>query len=271
MSTLGKEIRLKRLMNKDSGRLLSVALDHGMARGVLPGLEDVAAALASVAAGKPDAVTLHKGIAERCFSRYAGEMALILKCTTFSPYHPAYDTWVAAVDEAIRLGADAISMGVIVGGDRQPEMLRHLGLLSRETELAGMPLVAHIYPRGEGIAENARYDLANVAYAARVAAELGVDIVKTWYTGTPESFQKVVVAARPARVVIAGGAKFDQVEDMLQVTWEALAAGVTGVTYGRNVWQHEQPARLIGALKAIIHGQAGVADALQMLHEGEAS
>ena len=215
MSTLGKTIRMKRLLNNTSGKLLDITLDHAIARGVLPGMIRVDETLSAVMQGGPDAVTMHKGIAEKCFRPYAGQCGLIIKCSSFSPFHKTFDTWVTEIDEAVRLGADAVSMGVIIGDDRQPEALHSFGQFVRQAELAGMPVITHIYPRGNLIPPEERLSVENIRYAARVGAELGADIVKTEYTGSPESFHEVVEAC-PAMLVAAGGVDAKTDEDFLR-------------------------------------------------------
>src|SRR3712207_1353195 len=220
---LGKAIRLSRLFNRESGRLLAITVDHAIARGVLPGLVDVESAVASVAAGRPDAITLQKGIASRIFSpEYAAKgVSLIVKATSYSPFHPTLDTPTASVEEVVRLGADAISVGMLVGGADQAQQLTHLSCVAREAEALGLPLAAHIYPRGEGL-QGERKSVENVQYAVRAGAEVGVDIVKTEYTGSAESFAEVVQAAYPAKVVLAGGSPGGELRDYLRMTAEAL-------------------------------------------------
>ena len=266
---LGKTIRLGRLFNGESGRLLVITLDHAIARGVLPGLVDVESAVASVAAGRPDAITLQKGIASRIFSPdYAADgISLIVKATSYSPFHPTLDTPTATVEEAVRLGADAISVGMLVGGADQAEQLTHLSSVAREAEALGLPLAAHIYPRGEGL-KGERESVENVQYAVRAGAEVGVDIVKTKYTGSAESFAEVVRAAHPARVVLAGGSPGGELRDYLQMTADALAAGAAGFTYGRFVWQHPRPDRVVEALRLMVHQGKSVDDALQHVTSG---
>jgi class I fructose-bisphosphate aldolase len=264
MSFLGKEIRLKRMLNKKSGRLLAITVDHSIARGIMNGLIPISETIKKIVAGKPDSLTMHKGIAERCFAPYIAEVSLTIKCSTFSPYQPTYDTWVTDVEEAVRLGADAVSMGCIVGGDSQPEQLRNLGIMSKQAESYGMPLVAHIYPRGEMVPQGERYNWKNIAYAVRAGAELGVDIIKTSYTGDPETFARVVEAC-PARVVIAGGDSADSVENFLKMTKEVIDVGGAGVTYGRFVWEYKEPAKLIRALSSIIHDGCTVEQAMELL------
>ncbi len=266
---LGKAIRLGRLFNRESGRLLAITLDHAIARGVLPGLVDVESAVRSVVAGRPDAITLQKGIASRVFSPdYAADgISLIVKATSYSPFHPTLDTPTATVEEAVRLGADAISVGMLVGGADQAQQLTHLSSVAREVEALGLPLAAHIYPRGESL-EGERTSVENVQYAVRAGAEVGVDIVKTEYTGSAESFAEVVQAAYPAKVVLAGGSPGGELRDYFQMTADALAAGAAGFTYGRFVWQHPRPDRVVEALRLMVHRDKNVDDALQHVATG---
>jgi DhnA family fructose-bisphosphate aldolase class Ia len=159
-------------------------------------------------------------------------------------------------------------MGCIVGGKDQPTQLRNLGLISKQAAQFGMPLVAHIYPRGEYIDKKDRYDWKNIAYAVRAGAELGVDIIKTSYTGDPDTFQKVIEAC-PARVVVAGGEVGDKIEDYLQMTRDIMDVGGAGVTYGRFVWEYEHTTELIKVLQFIIHENGSVKEAMELLRELE--
>ena len=94
---------------------------------------------------------MHKGIAEKCFARFAGKVPLVLKLTTFGVYHFDEDIQVADVEEALCMGADAVSVGCIVGGDNQNRQLEQLGRITREAHKYGMPVISHIYPRGNHI------------------------------------------------------------------------------------------------------------------------
>lgn len=258
---VGKQVRLKRLLGK-SGRLLAITIDHPITRGLMPGLEDIRTTMRKVVAGGPDAITMHKGIAEKVFAPYAGEAAMIMKASAYSvQYHPTYDAPVADIEEAVRLGADAISVGCIVGGPEQAQQLTFLGKVSKEASSVGMPLVAHIYPKGSMIKDP--HDAKAVTYAARVGAELGVDIIKTLWTGSAESFRSVVEGC-PAIVALAGGEMGETLEDYLRMTREALDVGLGGVTYGRFVWQHKHPTAVIRSLSALIHDNASVAEALKV-------
>lgn len=265
MSYLGKQVRLTRLLNGRSGRLVAIALDHAVGWGVIEGIERIQQTLDTVVQAGPDAVTMQKGIAERCMPRWAGRQPFILKCTSFAPFYPTHDGYTGSVEEAVRLGADAVAVGVTLGGRDQVELLKQLALFTERAAAYGMPVVAHAYPKGELVPSSERYAYKHVAYAARAAAELGVDVVKTFYTGDPESYHKVIEAC-PAMVVVSGGPKLDRLEDVFRMTRDAMDAGAAGVTYGRNVWQRQDAAQIIAALKAIIHDGASVEQAMAMAH-----
>jgi len=258
MTSLGKQIRLSRLLRRTSGHLLAVALDHAIGWGVLPGIENMRETLDAVVRGGADAVTMLKGSADRCFEKYVGQTALIMKCTTFSPYHSSYDAPVGWVEDALYLGADAIAIGVTIGSDQQADLLGNLARLTSEATVVGLPVIAHIYPRGPLIAAEEQYSADKVAYAARAAMELGVDIVKTYYPGTAEAFARVVEAAAPASVVLSGGPKMDSELDVFRTTRDALSAGALGAVYGRNVWQQSDPVAMLETLGLLIHEDFGL-------------
>jgi DhnA family fructose-bisphosphate aldolase class Ia len=131
----------------------------------------------------------------------------------------------------------------------------------------GLPLAAHIYPRGEGLKGELK-SVENVQYAVRAGAEVGVDVIKTEYTGSAETFAEVVRAASPAKVVLAGGSPGGELRDYFQMTADALAAGAAGFTYGRFVWQHPRPDRVVEALRLMVHQDESVDDALQHVERG---
>ena len=265
MSSLGKVIRMARLKNAASGRILTVAIDHAPSYGVLDGLEGMDSVLGQIAEGGPDAVLMMKGTAERCFHPYAGQMALILKCSTLSPLHPEHDVLVTTVEEAVRLGADAVAMAVTIGSTQQPGILAGLSSLVREAERAGMPVIAHAYPNGELIPKDEHYSVERVSYASRLVMELGVDIVKTFYTGSAETFAQVVEAAAPALVVAAGGARLETDADVFRMAYNVVQAPAAGITFGRNIWQSENIPAMVRALKHIVHGGGSPEEAMGKL------
>lgn len=266
MTSLGKAVRVARLRNPKSGRILTVAIDHAPSYGVLAGLERVQQVVDDVASAGPDAMLMMMGVAERCFAQHAGKVALILKCSSISPYHPERDVWVASVEDALRLGADAIAMAMTVGSADQPQLMANVGALVREAERVGLPVIVHAYPCGECVPAEERYSPERVAYASRMAMELGVDIIKTFYTGSAETFAHVVEVAAPALVVAAGGPRLETNADVLHMAYDVVQAGAAGITFGRNIWQSENTARMIRALRHIVHEDGTADEALHQLN-----
>ncbi len=262
---LGKKIRMQRLRNPDSGRIFTVAVDHAPSYGVLNGIEDIQAVIDRIAGAGPDAMVMMKGVAQRCFQPHAGRVALILKCSSLSPYHPQHDVWVNPVADAVRLGADAIAMALTVGCPQQAQLMSNLGKLVHEAEQVGMPVIVHSYPNGELVPPDEVYSVQRVGYASRMVMELGVDLVKTFYTGSAETFAQVVEMASPALVVAAGGPRLDTDADVLHMASGVVRAGAAGITFGRNIWQSENPAAIIRALKQILHHDGSVEEGLDML------
>ena len=262
---IGKEIRIQRIKNPASGRIFTVAVDHAPSYGVLAGIENIQDVVDRVASAGPDAMVMMKGIAQRCFQPYAGRVALIMKCSTLSPYHPQHDVWVGTVDDAVRLGADAIAMALTVGCPQQQQLVSNLGALVGEAEQAGMPVIVHSYPNGELVPPAEVFTVERVGYASRLAMELGVDIVKTFYTGSAETFAQVVEMASPALVVAAGGPRLETDADVLRMAHDVVQAGAAGITFGRNIWQSANPAALIQALKHVLHHDGSVEEGLAIL------
>lgn len=264
MVSPGKEIRLSRIFNRKSGRAVIITMDHAIAHGVLPGIKYIGETIEKVVAGGPNAITIHKGLVRRFYKVFAGNVGLIVKTSSFAPYHPSYDVYLTSIEEAIRLGADAVAIGAAVGDSRQADMLRNISALAEESEYYGIPLAVHIYPKGDLLKKEDYYKVENIAYAARVAAELGADIVKTWYTGSVDTFEEVVKSC-PAPVVIAGGPKVDSVRQFLEMVRGAIDAGAAGVAIGRNVWGYKNPTLMVKALNLLVHENLTVDEVMREL------
>ncbi|MDQ1328593.1 MAG: Fructose-bisphosphate aldolase [Candidatus Poribacteria bacterium] len=249
---LGKLIRMNRLLNQKTGKMVTVAMDHTVSYGVVAGLDTIQKTIDIIVDACPDAIMTHKGIMEHCFAPHAGKLGFILQSVVSNPYQPNDEHLIADVSEAIMLGADAISVAITVGGDDQARQTEFLGKIVKEARLVGLPVVVHSYPKGKNIPENERFSLENVRYAARIGAEVGVDIVKTYYTGSPDTFAKVVECV-PVKVVAAGGPKVTDVKQVLYTVKDIMDAGAAGITYGRNIWQDPNPKGIITAIKAIVH------------------
>jgi predicted phospho-2-dehydro-3-deoxyheptonate aldolase len=221
-------------------------------------------AVSKVVAGGANAILMHKGsvrAGHRGTGKDVGLIIHISASTSLSP-DPNAKQLVCTVEEAIKLGADAVSIHINLGAETDAEMLRQLGYVAERCLQWQMPLVAMMYTRGPKIKNE--FDVKNVKHAARVAAELGADIVKCVYTGTVESFREVVTGC-PAPVVIAGGPKMESDEEIFKMVENALKAGAAGVSIGRNAFQHEKPDRMVAALSKMVHQNASVDEAVAVL------
>jgi len=263
---IGKKIRLERIIDRNSGRTVIVPMDHGVTVGPVEGLQDMRSTISKVVAGGANAILIHKGIV-RVGHRGAGQdVGLIVHLsggTALSP-DPNAKELVCTVEEALKLGADAVSIHINLGAETDNQMLRQLGYVGERCLQWQMPLVAMMYTRGRKI--KSEFDVANVKHAARVGAELGADIVKVVYTGSVESFREVVNGCT-VPVVIAGGAKMGSDQEIFEMVEGALKAGAAGLSVGRNAFQHDQPERMIQALSRMVHDKCSVAEAMALLQE----
>lgn len=263
---LGKSIRLERIINRETKRCIIVPMDHGVTSGPVPGLVDAKKIVAEVAEGGADAVLMHKGLV-RCSHRRSGrDVGLIVHLsasTSLSPY-PNSKVLVASVQEAVRLGADAVSVHVNLGGEDESAMLADLGRTAREADDWGMPLLAMMYTRGAHIKDPFAPDI--IAHSARVAAELGADMVKVPYSGDIDSFRHVAGSCH-IPLVIAGGEKMESTRKLLQMVKDSIAAGGAGLSLGRNVFQHPRPQALMRALSGIVHQGKSVDEVLAAMGE----
>ena len=256
MALLGKEVRMSRLVNPKSNKMMAITVDHAISRGIAPmtGIQDIQGAIDKIVAGRPDAMTMTGPIAERCLEKHAGKVSLLCKISSYSPVSPTQDAVFGTVDSAIALGADAVSMGCMTLGDFQNEQFEATGKVAQECRLKGMPLIGHVYPKGESVPVDKRASWENIAYCVRSACELGMDIVKTTYTGDPESMAKAISCVPSSfRVVIQGGDACKTLDDYLNMTYDAMQCGVGGVTMGRFVWDYKDVTALVIALRYIIH------------------
>jgi class I fructose-bisphosphate aldolase len=264
----GKEIRLERIMNRATGKTVIVPMDHGVSAGPITGITNMKQAIGQVADGGGNAVVLHKGIIARGQPKSWADMGVIVHLsgsTSLSP-EPNAKTLVCTVEEAIKLGADGVSVHVNIGNGYEKEMITDLATVAHTASEWGIPLLAMIYPRGEKISDE--YDSKAIQHAARLGAELGADMVKVSYTGNPDSFSKVVEGC-DIPVIIAGGPKMDSDRQILEMVKGAMEAGAAGTSIGRNVFQHSNPAKMVAAFSMIVHEDAAVDEALQFLNNDQ--
>ncbi len=266
--SIGKRIRMERIVDRKSGRSVIVPMDHGVTSGPIRGLMDMQSAVNAVAEGGANAVLVHKGIVIAGYRGYGKDIGLIihLSASTSLGPDPLNKVTVATVEEAMRLGADAVSIHVNVGAEHEADMLAELGETAMVCEEWGMPFLAMMYPRGEKV--KSEHDVEMVKHVARIGAELGADVVKTNYTGDPETFKEVVQGC-PVPVIIAGGPKANTDAEVLKMVEDAVSAGAAGVSIGRNVFQYENPADMTITISKIVHEGISAEEAIKRLKAGD--
>ncbi len=261
--------------------MLVLPVDQGMEHGPVdflpnPPSEDPDFQIRLAIDGGYSAIAFHYGIAARYLPPFAGSIPLILKIngsTNIPPSDWAFSGLTATVEDAVRIGADAIGYTLYVGSPRQDEDFAQLSEVRAECDLYGMPLVVWSYPRGEAIEKKGGRDsLYAVDYAARVATEMGADVIKLNVPvfdqksrdGSPkpygemvleyrEAVEKVVRSAGRAFVLFSGGSKLGD-EDLLDKARLVMEGGATGLIFGRNMWQRpmDEALRMTEEVKRII-------------------
>ncbi|MBR2255094.1 MAG: 2-amino-3,7-dideoxy-D-threo-hept-6-ulosonate synthase [Candidatus Methanomethylophilaceae archaeon] len=250
----GKSIRMERIMDRNTGNMVIVPMDHGISAGPIEGLVNMKKTVDDVANGGATAVLMHKGLIRYSHRTSGHDIGLILHLSASTDLGVTTNSkvLVSTVKEAIKVGADGVSVHINVGAETEPEMLSDIGLIAEECNEWGMPLIVMAYPRGPKITNS--YDPDAIAHAARVATELGADVVKCSYTGDIDSFKEVVKGTL-APVVIAGGPKINSDDDLLQMVYDSIQAGGHGVSIGRNVFQHRDVENMTRAISDIVlHG-----------------
>jgi class I fructose-bisphosphate aldolase len=261
---LGKLVRLNRLFAHPSGHLCSVAVDHfiGYPEGLPSGLRHIRPTLAAIVAGKPDAVTMHKGLAASAWAPHAGAVPLIVQSTIARPDDSACEQ-LATPEDAIRLGADAFAITVFVRGDTEAAHLRTLAEAVREAARYEIPVICHAYPRSFRDRPAISYDPEDIAWAVRCAVEAGADVVKTPYCGSVAVYAEIVTDC-PIPLVAAGGPRSESLESALHTVVEVVQSGARGATIGRNVWGFDNTTATVCAFKAVIHNGATAQEALRI-------
>ncbi|WP_247002176.1 class I fructose-bisphosphate aldolase [Halosolutus gelatinilyticus] len=238
------------------GKSLILAHDHGLEHGpsAFDGVEDRLDPETVFEMATHDAVTalaVQKGLAETYYPSYEDDVSLLAKCNGTSslwmgePYSP--QTW--SVENAVTVGADAIGYTVYPGTNREPEMTEEFRAVQEDAREHDLPVAMWSYPRGQAIKEHRSPEV--IAYAARIGLELGADLVKVKYPRSPAALARAVDAADATRVVLSGGSKTSDYE-FLSMVEAAMNAGAGGLAVGRNVWQREDPTRILDALEAVV-------------------
>jgi len=272
--------RLNRLFNPRSGRALDVAVDHGFfgEPSFITGIEDMRTVVATLVRANPDAVQLTLGQARHLQSLPGKDKpALVLRSDVANVYGNPLDSHLFshhvphAIDEAVRLDAVAVCVNLLhLPG--HPEIreasIRSIMALREQATRYGMPLMVEPLVMQDNVKAGGGYlvdgDTTKVVTLVRQAAELGADLIKADPTDTIEDYHRVIEVASGVPVLVRGGGRVDD-RTLLERTAAVLEQGASGIVYGRNVIQHEDPAGITAALMAVLHDGASVGDALATL------
>jgi DhnA family fructose-bisphosphate aldolase class Ia len=231
-----------------------IAIDHGNYAGPMKGIENPVKAIKAAVDGGADAVIINIGTLRKVYREVSRKVGIILRIdgghTLLHPDKTGLSALTATVDWAARAGADAIVMMGYVGSPKETESLSALGHVASSCSQHGLGVVAEMLPV-DTLGKPA-YTEEYVGLAARVGSEIGADVIKTYYTGSVESFSKIIQGSL-CPVVALGGPKMDSNERVLEVAECAVKAGGAGVAFGRNVWQSSNPEGMVRALVSIVH------------------
>ena len=257
----GKSMRMSRIM--ENGKAVIVPMDHGTSEGPMEGIINMDKTCENIAKGGASAVLLHKGIIKSLEKPPGCGIIMHASASTRVAKDTNEKVIVSLAEDAIRLGADALSLHVNVGGsETETAMLEDLGMMASRCDELSLPLLAMMYARGDNVKDS--LDPGNIALAARVGAELGADIVKCNYTGNPDTFRDVVRGC-PVPIVIAGGPKCRTDRDVLDMVRGAMDAGAKGISIGRNIFANKDPRKMTRALRSIIVDDASADDAEKLI------
>jgi fructose-bisphosphate aldolase, class I len=277
----GKKARLTRILFQHglgNGTAMFLPYDQGLEHGprdffANPPASDPRYIIKLAQEGGFNGIVVQIGLAEKFYWDYAGEVPLVLKLngkTDIPSDAEALSPLNATVEDAVRLGADAVGYTLYVGTPAQPEDFEQYRRVRTDAVRLGMPLIVWAYPRGAAIeAKGGKDSFYAVDYAARVASELGADIVKVNFphpektADVPEVYRSafasqvaidaVVRSANKTMVLVSGGSRAGE-DAMLDKARQAMGAGATGLIFGRNVWQREreESLRFVERLRAIL-------------------
>ena len=250
----GLKNRLSKIIKPQTGKTVMLAVDHGYFQGPTTGLRDIKSTITPLAP-YADCLFITRGIIRSCLDpsidtsiclRVSGGPSILGELSN--------EDITTSMEEALRLNASGVGMSIFVGAPNEDRTISNLGSLVNEAQRYGMPVLA-ITAVGKEMARDARY----LGLACRIAAEIGADLVKTYYC---DEFYRVVEGC-PVPIVMAGGKKVSE-REALQMTFDAIDAGASGVDMGRNIFQSDNPIGMINAISAVVHQGATVDEAFDI-------
>jgi len=253
----GMKNRIAKIIKPDTGRAVMLAVDHGYFLGPTQKLENPRKTIAPLLP-YADSIMLTRGVLRTSVDPNFN-IPIVLRVsggTSIVGQDLSNEAITTSIEEAIRLNASALALSIFVGAAHEHQTLVNLAKLVDEGEKYGIPVLA-VTAVGKDMVRDARY----LGLACRIAAELGAQMVKTYYC---EDFEKVVEGC-PVPIIIAGGKKTSELE-ALQLTYDSVKHGAVGVDMGRNIWQSDHPVAVIRAVRHIVHENASVKEAYELFN-----
>ena len=272
----GKRIRLSRLFNPKTGKTVIIPIDHGLIMGNIEGLSDPVRVLKDLIELEIDATLMSPGLGKISSDLFLGKntpariltVDFPLPSTTPGNFEDIISHEPAAtVEFALRWGFDAVKILFPWCTDKEvlAKTIKLVSEFSEKCDVWGMPLMLEPVLWGISIPEEKAKDPALLENAARMAMEIGADIVKMPYTGDVSRFSEFVSSIH-VPVVVLGGPRMKSVRDVLKVAEESIKAGAKGIVFGRNVWQNPSMKDLVKALEDIVHRGSTAEEVIEKYH-----
>lgn len=258
------EMRLGRLFDKCSGRAFIVAFDRGLAASIVPAGTDALGIVETISGSEADGVILSPGLAARSLNHFAHRQApRLLVRSDLLVMDGAFPTGLVGSaeeyrllvqpEEASALGADAIVLFLVLGYQNDSMTAENAAVVAETVQKAhavGLPVMVETVLWGTRVIDQHNPD--QLAFACRLCAELGADIIKTQYTGDAHTMRDII-ASVPVPVMALGGPRTDSDDSLTSRTREILDSGTSGVVYGRTIWQADDPAAAVQTVSGVVH------------------
>lgn len=247
----GKTLRMNSIFRKDTGKSVIVAVDHGGIAGPMDGINDPSGLVEACVAGGADGLLATRGFVRAAEGAFDRKLGLILRLTGgFTVLGGGFEEeMITSPETALRYGSAGVAVTVKFGHRREGDFTRQASLAADECDGWGLPVMIEAMAKGKDLPST---DPGGVKLASRAAAEIGADIIKTYYTGDPDSFAEVVDGAL-VPIVILGGARTDSIEAVFNDVFQSIQAGGSGIAIGRNIWQHSNTRAMIEAMAGLVH------------------
>jgi 3-hydroxy-5-phosphonooxypentane-2,4-dione thiolase len=252
----GMTNRFSKIIKPKNGRCVMLAVDHGYFLGPTEKLE-VPQRTIEPLLPYVDSIMLTRGVLRTSLSPIS-DVPIVLRvsgATSIVGEDLSNETITTSLEDAIRLNVSCLALSIFVGSKYEHQTLANLATLVDNGERYGIPILA-VTAVGKEMVRDARY----LGLACRIAGELGAHVVKTYYC---ENFEKVIEGC-PVPVIIAGGKKLAKEIDVLELTFNAIKDGASGVDMGRNIWQSDHPVAMIKAVKSIVHENYNFSEAYDL-------